>query len=60
MRLEEVESADEGDEHVWYITLSILEPEVPEGSAARSISSALFPSLKREYKRSPSGNPPGR
>jgi hypothetical protein len=50
MRLEEVESAEEGDEHVWYITLSMLEPEVPAGSAA-SLSSILSPLLKREYKR---------
>jgi hypothetical protein len=52
MRLEEVESGTEDVQRVWYITLSMLSPPEPDQSAfAASISAALSPYVKRDYKR---------
>src|SRR5579864_8988037 len=54
LRLEEVVSATEGDQDVWYITLSMLSPDEPDtASAAGAIGrpQSFWPPLKREYKR---------
>ena len=50
MRLEEIESATEGPQQVWYITLSMFDPSVGDHGVGGTLAAILEPK-QREYKR---------